>query len=69
MSATEKLIRSLEKKVVSLTGQVRRGEISPAESKTVVSINKLKDLDQALYDKLLQQYKVAVTEYKKIHNS
>ena len=69
MSATEKLIRSLEKKVVSLTGQVRRGEISPAESKTVVSINKLKDLDQALYDKLLQQYKVAVAEYKKIHNS
>ena len=45
MSATEKLIRSLEKKVVSLTGQVRRGEISPAESKTVVSINKLKDLN------------------------
>lgn len=69
MSATEKLIRSLEKKVVSLTGQVRRGEISPAESKTVVSINKLKDLDQALYDKLLQQYKVAVAEYKKIQIS
>ena len=69
MSATEKLIRSLEKKVVSLTGQVRRGEISPAESKTVVSINKLKDLDQALYDKLLQQYKVAVAEYKKIQSS
>lgn len=69
MSATEKLIRSLEKKVVSLTGQVRRGEISPAESKTVVSINKLKDLDQALYDKLLQKYKVAVAEYKKIQSS
>lgn len=60
----ENQIEILEKKVTSLMFQIKKGEITMAESKIGVYFNKLKSLDLASYEVLLKEYKKIITEVK-----
>ena len=51
-----KLIRQIEKNINSKMKQIKNGEITVAESKIGVQFNRLKDLDEASYEKLLKEY-------------
>ena len=62
---TEKQIETLERKVVSLMFQIKRGEITASESKIGKPFNKLKALDLASYENLLIQFKNFLEEIKK----
>lgn len=61
----EKQIETLERKIASLMFQIKRGEITPAESKIGRPFNKLKPLDLASYENLLKEYKKILEEIKK----
>lgn len=61
----EKQIETLERKVASLMFQIKRGEITMAESKIGKYFNKLKPLDLASYENLLKEYKKILEEVKK----
>lgn len=61
----EKQIENLERKIASLMFQIKRGEITPAESKIGKPFNKLKPLDLASYENLLKEYKKILEEVKK----
>lgn len=56
-----KLIRQIERNINSKMKQIKNGEVTVAESKIGVQFNRLKDLDEASYEKLLK-------EYVKLHN-
>lgn len=43
---------------------IRLGLKTPIESKVAVSLNKLKPLNEGMYEDLLKQYKVVLNEYK-----
>jgi len=60
----EKQIETLERKVASLMFQIKRGEITMAESKIGKYFNQLKPLDLASYENLLKEYKKIVEEIK-----
>jgi len=62
MASNQKLLNELERKTLSIIGKIRRKEIDPEESKIGVFINKIKDMDQALYEHMIQEYKKAITE-------
>lgn len=51
-----KLIRQIEKNINSKMKQIKNGEITVAESKIGVQFNRLRDLDEASYEKLLKEY-------------
>ena len=61
----EKQIETLERKIASLMFQIKRGEITAAESKIGKPFNKLKPLDLASYENLLKEYKKILGEVKK----
>jgi len=61
----EKQIETLERKIASLMFQIKRGEITMAESKIGKYFNKLKPLDLASYENLLKEYKKILDEIKK----
>jgi hypothetical protein len=60
----EKQIETLERKVASLMFQIKRGEITMAESKIGKYFNQLKPLDLASYENLLKEYKKIIEEVK-----
>ncbi len=60
----EKQIENLERKIASLMFQIKRGEITMAESKIGKQFNKLKPLDLASYENLLKEYKKIIEEVK-----
>jgi hypothetical protein len=60
----EKQIETLERKIASLMFQVKRGEITMAESKIGKYFSKLKPLDLPSYENLLKEYKKIVEEVK-----
>lgn len=60
----DKQIDTLEKKVAGLMFQIKRGEITMAESKIGKYFNRLKPLDLASYENLLKEYKKIVEEVK-----
>lgn len=62
--STEKQIETLERKIASLMFQIKRGEITMAESKIGKQFNKLKPLDLASYENLLKEYKKIIEEVK-----
>ena len=51
------LIKQIEKNIKSKMIGIKNGTTTPKESKIGVQFNKLKDLDEPLYEKLLQEYK------------
>jgi hypothetical protein len=61
----EKQIETLERKIASLMFQIKRGEITMAESKIGKYFNKLKPLDLPSYENLLKEYKKILEEVKK----
>lgn len=60
----EKQIENLERRIASLMFQIKRGEITMAESKIGKQFNKLKPLDLASYENLLKEYKKIIEEVK-----
>jgi hypothetical protein len=60
----EKQIETLERKVANLMFQIKRGEITMAESKIGKYFNQLKPLDLASYENLLKEYKKIIEEVK-----
>lgn len=59
-----KQIDTLERKVTSLMSQIKSGEITMAESKIGRYLNRLKPLDLASYENLLNGYKKIVEGVK-----
>lgn len=60
----DKQIDTLERKIASLMFQIKRGEITMAESKIGKFFNKLKPLDLPSYENLLKEYKKIIEEVK-----
>lgn len=60
----DKQIETLERKIASLMFQIKRGEITMAESKIGKFFNKLKPLDLPSYENLLKEYKKIIEEVK-----
>ena len=50
-------IRQIERNITLKMSQIKKGEITPAESGIGRQFNRLKDLDEASYEKLLIEYK------------
>lgn len=57
-------IENLERKIAGLMFQIKRGEVTMAESKIGKPFNKLKTLDLASYENLLKEYKKIIEEVK-----
>jgi|TARA_R110000803_G_scaffold13218_11_gene37346 hypothetical protein len=51
-----KFIRQIEKNIKVKMRQIETGEITVAESKIGIQFNRLKDLDEAAYEKQLKEY-------------
>lgn len=51
-----KFIRQIEKNIKIKMRQIETGEITVAESKIGIQFNRLKDLDEAAYEKQLKEY-------------
>lgn len=60
----DKQIDTLERKIAGLMFQIKRGEITMAESKIGKYFNRLKPLDLASYENLLKEYKKIIVEVK-----
>lgn len=43
---------------------IRLGVKTPIESKVAINLNKLKPLNEGMYEDLLKQYKIVLNEYK-----
>ena len=54
---SNKEIRVLERKIISLIGQIKRNEISKKDSGIAKLLNILKKVDEPLYDKYISEYK------------
>lgn len=59
-----KLIRQIEKNINTKMKQIKNGDITMAESKIGVQFNRLKDLDEASYEKLIKEYAQMVNNMK-----
>jgi hypothetical protein len=57
-------IETIERKITGLMFQIKKGEITMAESKIGKQFSKLKPLDLASYENLLKEYKKIVEEVK-----
>jgi hypothetical protein len=51
------MINALEKRIIGKMSAIKRGEITMKESKIGTLFNKLKETDEALYLKLISEYK------------
>jgi hypothetical protein len=51
------LIKQIEKNIKIKMKGIKEGTLTPKDSKIGIQFNKLKDLDQASYENLLQEYK------------
>lgn len=61
----DKKIDDIERKIISAMHQIKKGTSSPKESKIGLLFNQLKPIDQALYEKLLEEYKIILASWKK----
>jgi hypothetical protein len=55
-----RLIKQIERNIKVKIKQIKSGEVTPQESRIGVQFNKLKSLDEASYENLIQEYKRAV---------
>ena len=55
----------LERKITVAISKIKKGTTTPAESKAGTFFKYLKPLDEALYEKLMSEYKSALAIYKK----
>lgn len=49
-------IKTIEKNIKSKMTQIKKGQVTPAESGIGVQFKRLKELDEASYESLLVQY-------------
>lgn len=61
MSAEEMYVKNIESGIRA----IRMGVKAPKDTLAPVSLNKLKGLNEGLYDDLIKKYKTAVEEYNK----
>ena len=59
------MIKTLEKNIKSRIKKIENGTLTPAESGIGKQLNKLKTLDEPLYDELLEKYKEVLKNLKK----
>lgn len=59
-----KLIKQIEKNINSKMKQIKSGKITMSESKIGTQFNRLKELDEASYEKLIKEYSQMVKEMK-----
>jgi len=59
-----KLIRQIERNINSKMKQIKNGKITMSESKIGLQFNRLKDLDEASYEKLIKEYIQMVNDMK-----
>ena len=57
-----KFLDSLKRSIMGKMTQIRDQKITPADSKIGVLLNKVKVLDLALYEELLEKYKSIISE-------
>jgi hypothetical protein len=60
-----KTINDLEKKITVAMSGIKKGTTTPAESKIGTLFMRLKPLDEALYEKLMNEYKPVFANWKK----
>lgn len=59
-----KLIKQIEKNINSKMKQIKSGKITMAESKIGNQFNRLKELDEASYEKLIKEYSQMIKDMK-----
>lgn len=59
-----KLIRQIERNINSKMKQIKSGKITMAESNIGGQFNRLKDLDEASYEKLIKEYAQMINDMK-----
>lgn len=64
MNPNEKILKLIEKKILSGIADIKNGIKTPAEAKLGKLLNSLKSLDEPLYEELMKKYK----EILKINN-
>lgn len=52
-----RFIKQIEKNIKTKIKEIKEGKTTPKESKIGAQFNRLKTLDEASYEKLLQEYK------------
>ena len=57
-----RFIRQIEKNIKRKIKEIKEGELTPSESGIGKQFNRLKDLDEASYFNLLQEYKKVLNE-------
>lgn len=57
------MIKNLEKQIIGKMLSIRTGKSTPKDSGIAVLLNKMKGLDEPLYDELLAKYKVVLKNY------
>jgi hypothetical protein len=58
-------IKTIEKNIKTKMSQIKNGEVTMAESGIGKQFNRLKDLDEASYETLLQEYIQLTKEVKR----
>lgn len=63
-----RLIKQIEKNIKTKMKDIKEGKTTPKESRIGVQFNKLKELDEASYENLLQEYKkvIRLIAHKKV---
>lgn len=62
-----KHIEDLEKKITTAINQIKKGTVTPAESKIGLYFKHLKPADEAAHDKLMEEYKIVFADWKKLN--
>lgn len=57
------MIKKLEKQILGKMLAIKTNKSTPKDSGIAVLINKMKTLDEPLYDNLLEKYKVVLEKY------
>jgi len=58
-------IDDLERKITGAMNKIKKGTATPAESNVGALFKYLKPLDEALHEKLMNEYKIVFADWKK----
>ncbi len=56
---------TLERKIIATISQIKQNNISPKDSNIGALFKQLKPKDEALYEKLINEYKIVFAAWKK----
>jgi len=63
------MIKSLEKQIIGKMLSIKIGKSTPKDSGIASLLNKMKTLDEPLYNELISRYKVVLKNYNDLNNS